>query len=639
MNTNQPYTKVLRSIAMIALAFAFIMCMMVIINYYQLSRMDPVNSELIDQLVQRLNENPEDQALRTQIRELDLLARKAYFTNTWQVRTGGYLILIALAIFFIIYQLLEINIRRQVDADPDVPKDVLGIQKNAQRGIAGLGIVLVLVAMFLSFIKPHPLTEKLKISGKQSNVPSAIAPNESNRELDSSPSADDLETTDSQNVLVLLDSTRLEADVELLTEEEKNNTVASTKPDVPNVDNDREKPAEKKPARPYPSAEEIMQNASSFRGFNGNGIVYQSNIPVEWDGPGGKNILWKAAIPIKAYNSPIIWKDKIFLTGANEQKREVYCFDKTTGKILWTHSTDDIPGSPAVPPKTTADTGLGAPTMTTDGQRVYAIFGTGDLIALDFSGNRVWAKNLGVPDNHYGHSSSLLMYREKLIVQYDQKKSAKIMAFNGATGTMLWSTDRDVKISWASPVIINYKGEPQVVLAADPAVAAYDPRNGRELWRTECIYGEVGPSVCYDDGMIFAVNDYAQIAAISLDNPSETAWTDSDILSDIPSPVASDGLLIMPTSYGLLGCYDAKNGELLWEHEFDENSFASPILIGKRVYLLDTKGTMHIFRLSREGFESIATNNLGEDAVATPAFADGRIYIRTDKHLYCIGKK
>jgi outer membrane protein assembly factor BamB len=270
---------------------------------------------------------------------------------------------------------------------------------------------------------------------------------------------------------------------------------------------------------------------------------------------------------------------------------------------------------------------------------VYALFGTGDLIALVFSGKRIWAKNIGVPDNHYGHSSSLIMYREKLIVQYDHKKSAGIKAFKGSTGELVWNTDRNVKASWASPVIIRHNGKAQIVLAADPMVVAYNPGNGKELWRSECIFGEVGPSVCFDDGVVYVVNDYAQIAAIQVDNPGEPLWTNTDILSDIPSPVAANGLLIMPTSYGLLGCYEGKSGELLWEHEFDESTFASPILIGTRVYLLDTGGTMHIFRLSGKGYEAIAENRLGENTVATPAFAAGRIYIRTDEHLYCIGNK
>ena len=305
---------------------------------------------------------------------------------------------------------------------------------------------------------------------------------------------------------------------------------------------------------------------------------------------------------------------------------------------MWTKKITGIAGSPSTAPKTTADTGLGASTMTTDGRRVYAIFGTGDLVALDMEGNQVWGKNLGVPKNHYGHSSSLIMHQEKLIVQYDQKSNGRIMAFDASTGNQLWSTPRKEKVSWSSPILVYHNNKSQIVVVADPTVAAYDPWTGKQLWSLECISGEVGPSACYDKGIVYAVNDYANIAAIDLNNTSEMLWENYDLLSDIPSPVASGGLLLMPSSYGALACYDALKGEILWEHEFDENVFSSPMMVGDLVYLMDTKGVMHIFRLSSDGYKAIADNPLGEDAVTTPAFADGRIYIRTNEHLYCIGK-
>ena len=140
----------------------------------------------------------------------------------------------------------------------------------------------------------------------------------------------------------------------------------------------------------------------------GQGVSYHKNIPIEWDGAAGTNIVWKSAIPKEGFNSPVIWGDKIFIAGADAASREVYCYNRADGKLLWTGKADNIPGSPSAMPKVTEDTGLSAPTLTTDGKRVFAIFATGDVIAFDMNGKRVWAKNLGVPDNHYGHSSSLI---------------------------------------------------------------------------------------------------------------------------------------------------------------------------------------------------------------------------------------
>lgn len=626
-NTN----KLLKGIAFVSLGFALIVSIMVVINYLQLSKADPVNTELINLLVDRLNENPGDEALKQQIRELDLLARKAYFTNTWQIRTGGYLILLALAIFIIVFQFLELNTKKQVAHDGDEEFNLLNINKNTRWGIAILGGLFILIAVFLSFFQPGNLNDRLK-NGNQNKQDTVLLDSQNNPDIVRNDFAESEESLNNEGEV------KLPAESDSIPEEKQTEslTIPEIKGDQVLAESDQEVEVEQKA---FPSNQEIMQNAASFRGYNGNGVVYQANIPLSWNAQTGKNILWKSKIPVKSYNSPIVWEDKIFLTGANDQVRQIYCFDKGSGSLLWTHDALNIPGSPAVPPKTTADTGLGAPTLTTDGRRVYAVFGTGDLVAVDMDGKRIWAKNLGVPQNHYGHSSSLIMHRDKLIVQYDQKNASKLMALSAESGALIWSTPRNVKISWASPVIVHYEGKSQIILAADPSVKSYNPYSGKELWSVDCIFGEVGPSVCSSDDIVFSVNDYAQIAAISLKDPSKTLWVNDEILSDIPSPVASKGLLIMPTSYGLLGCYDGKTGELLWEHEFDENTYSSPIIVGNRVYLLDISGTMHVFKLSRDGYQEVASCPLGEETVTTPAFADGRIYIRSDQHLFCIGSK
>jgi hypothetical protein len=151
-------------------------------------------------------------------------------------------------------------------------------------------------------------------------------------------------------------------------------------------------PAESQPVADPTTAEtvpsgftlaDLQKNHNSFRGPLAQGVSYHKNIPTQWDGVAGTNVLWKSPIPKRGYNSPVIWGDKLFIAGADNQSREVYCYNRADGKLLWTGKADNIPGSPAVPPKVTEDTGLSAPTLTTDGKRVFAIFATGDLIAFD----------------------------------------------------------------------------------------------------------------------------------------------------------------------------------------------------------------------------------------------------------------
>lgn len=623
---NKKNNQFLKGIALVAAIFAGLVCLLVIANYFQISRIDPVNTEIINQLVDRLQDNPNDTQLRSQIRELDLLARKAYFTNQWQVKTGGYLILLGLAVFVLAYQILEVNVKKQVMVNPDAPKDILGIQKNARIGISLVGGSLVLIALLMTFLTYNKLGQSIGHAtlanaekAKQENAGTTIVAS-----VVASVSAEPIEDPALQEVV----------------EPEVKKSIAPVNEPIVTKQETVEETNKKESSttRLFLSEEQIKKNAISFRGFYGTGVVYQDNVPQTWNGATNENIVWKTAIPIQGYNSPIVWEDKIFLTGANEAIREVYCFEKASGKLLWQTKIENIPGSPEKPPKTTADTGLGAPTMTTDGKRVYAIFGTGDVVALNMNGKMVWGKNLGVPKNHYGHSSSLIMHNDKLIVQYDQKTNPKILALAATTGEEVWSTPRKVKISWASPIIIEHQGKSQVILASDPLVASYDPETGKELWSLDCIFGEVGPSVCYADGIIYAMNEYATLVAIDVNDPSKTLWENDEILSDIPSPAAANGLLIVPASYGLIACYDAKTGEILWDHEFDNNIYSSPIIVGDNVYLMDTRGIMHIFKLDRESFKLVRDCPLGEDVVTTPAFADGRIYIRTDKNLYCIGK-
>jgi outer membrane protein assembly factor BamB len=356
---------------------------------------------------------------------------------------------------------------------------------------------------------------------------------------------------------------------------------------------------------------------------------------VAWDGAAGSNIVWKTEIPKHGYNSPVLWEDKIFLSGGDDSIRVVYCFSAKTGELLWQQEVKDIPGSPATPPRVTEDTGLSAPTVTTDGTRVYAIFATGDVIAFTMTGQKVWARNLGVPDNHYGHSSSLIIWNNHLLVQYDSNKGGRLLSLDTATGETLWETRRQVGISWASPILAEIEGNTQVILSAEPLVAGYDPETGEELWTVDCMMGEVGPSPAYGGGLVYAANEYARLVAIKPGADDPVVWENDEYLPEIASPVVSGGLLFIATSYGVLVCYDAGTGEKYWEEEAPQGFSASPMVADGKLYAMDSGGNMHIYSLSKE-VKKLGTPALGERAYASPAFSEGTIYLRGEKYLYCI---
>lgn len=604
-------TGLWKRVAQIAGAFAFIISVMLILNYAQYKRIDPVETELINTLVERLNNNPDDSQLRDEIRTLDLLARKAYFTNQWQVRTGGYLLLLCIAVLVIAMQIIKSNSEKEV-LITETENSFLE-QKNARKWISISGLILVSTALFFAFLTHNELSTeftKAEIPDKELDI----------QIIDS----DDEEIIVSETVAIVNDPP---VAIEVVQPEKKSEKVKEkVSVSVP-----------KKQVSEFPSDKEILQNHSTFRGPGGNGISYHSNIPVTWNVATGENILWKLLIPLHGYNSPIIWGDKIFFSGATSEKREVYCIDRNTGKILWTADVKNIQCSPASSPNVTDDTGQAAPTLATDGRSVYAIFANGDIVALNMDGKQLWARNLGAPGNHYGHASSLMLFQDILIVQYDTRTSPKLMGLSVSSGKTLWETPRKVKISWASPIVVNTGTQTEILTAADPTVSSHDPKTGKENWKIDCIFGEVGPSVAYADGIAFAVNEYAKLVAIKIGENPEIIWEDDEYLSDVPSPVATENLLFLATSYGVVICYDAKTGEKYWEHEFDNGFYSSPMLVEGKIYLMDMGGDMHIFKAEKE-FVSLGVSSIDEACMTTPAFADGKIYIRGNEHLFCIGE-
>jgi outer membrane protein assembly factor BamB len=166
-------------------------------------------------------------------------------------------------------------------------------------------------------------------------------------------------------------------------------------------------------------------------------------------------------------------------------------------------------------------------------------------------------------------------------------------------------------------------------------VIGYDPRSGAERWREECMEGEVAVSVAAADGVAFVANEYARLVALRLDDEPVRLWETEDELPDVASPVAGPDYLVVPTAFGIVTCRDAATGEALWEYEFDDGFYASPVIAAGRVYMMDMSGVMQVFKAGRT-FDLLASNPLGERATSTAAFAGRRIYLRGVEHLFCL---
>lgn len=398
---------------------------------------------------------------------------------------------------------------------------------------------------------------------------------------------------------------------------------------------------------PYPSIEEVNTNWASFRGPGGGGVSVHSNIPTKWDGETGEGIIWKTKVPVGGNNSPVVWGDRIFLAGGDANDLQVYCYDATSGDHLWTGDVKRVRPKPGEDPyEPFEDTGYSTPTVVANGRQVCAIFVTGDVGCFDMNGKKLWEKSLGLPDSAYGYAASLAMYQDMVLIQFDQGGMddgiSELIALDGPSGKVVWKTKRPVANSWSSPMVTGIGDKLQLITASDPWVIAYDPADGAELWRVECLAGDIASTPIYSNGLIFVIEPYSKTVAIRPDgqgNVTEThiAWVNEDGGPDICSPV-TDGEVILHLGDGLLMCFKGSDGTMLWEEDLRAYFMASPCLAGEKLYLLDDKGTMIIAEYKPK-YKELAKCKLGEKSHASPAFADGRIYIRGFENLYCIGDK
>jgi outer membrane protein assembly factor BamB len=591
-----------KQIAIIAGVFTAFVGVLLLLNYLQIKKSDPLNSLVLEKLVERLSSEPNNQQFVEEIRQVDLLMRKAYFTSLWQVRTGAYLMLFG-AIVLVLSLRVYYGLRFAIDQPSAEQIKEKKKRQLTQRWIGFSGALVIILAVMSAFFTMNHLRnyepEKMIVHSK--------AGDESIEQLE----------------IVSIRTSETEIDTVIITE---STDVEVKQPEVAIT---------QQPEMVVFNKETVKKNHNAFRGSWGNAVSSSTKLPTSWDGATGKNILWKTELPIHGYNSPVIWNEKLFLSGANTSKRVVYCYDRNSGKLLWEREVNNIQGSPATQPKTTEDTGLAAPTLTVDGEKVFAIFGNGDIIAFDLNGNRVWAINLGVPDNHYGHSSSLLTWEKKLFIQYDTHSGSKVMALSTETGKTIWETVRTNDVSWASPILAKVDGKFQLIMLANPNLSGYDINTGKQLWSVDCMSGEVGPSPVYGGGLVYATNEYARMVAV---NPKtgEKVWEDNYYLPEVSSPAYHNGYIYIATTFAVVACFEAATGKFLWEFDAKNSFYSSPMIAEGKVWVFDTGGKAYIFESGSEP-KLISSPELGEKVFATPVFADGRVYIRGVKHLYCIG--
>ncbi|MHB1461959.1 MAG: outer membrane protein assembly factor BamB family protein [Armatimonadota bacterium] len=645
----ETYRSLMITIAIIAV-FCLVVTTLMLANHDKIIRTDPRYAASLISIKQRLHKKPTDEALKAKLRNTDAALRKEYLRRLDFANTGSYLLLIGIAGLLITIPAAA-QYRRKIEL-PEPQTDISEEQRHAARlskiGIATLGVVITGGMVTIAMNSGGDLTEGYKkaVSDYLKSKPASPS-NQGQPAPMASAASTPVGAPPAQNTTTPPAMTGPIPALPPLPGQ-ANPTVASP---------EAAKQAPATPVKPpqlaveaafdandyAPTLEDYNQNWPVFRGPSAG--MASGPYPTSWDAASGKSVLWKTPIPLPGWNSPVVWKDRVFLAGADKQKRELYCFAAQDGKLLWSKTIDVlVAGKPL---EVYDDTGYAAPSMAVNGKHVFAIFPNGDVVCYSLTGEMVWQRNLGELESMYGYASSLSLYKSLLIVQYDQGsgddgKSA-LIALQSSTGKIVWLTHRDVANSWSSPLVVNSGESGLIITNANPWSIGYDALTGKELWRAKLMSGDVAPSAAYADGIAYLCNSGAVLAAVRTDGTgdvtkSKLLWQSTDGLPDITSPASNGEYLFTVTTEGTLTCHDTKQGKKLWDHTYDGVFKASPVIIGNSVYLLDGDGVMHIVSL-KQSFTEESTASIGEKANATPAFAAGRLYIRGQNHLFCIGAR
>jgi len=419
----------------------------------------------------------------------------------------------------------------------------------------------------------------------------------------------------------------------------------------------------------------FSDNWPQWRGASGNGVSNESGLPVRWN---KDSVAWKALLKGVGVSSPIIWGDEVIVTSQagqgelrpgthptlargpeaenekplvkNAASKEVFflieAFRRSDGRQLWEYRVPAAGQLPAVHQKHN----LASPSPVTDGDMIYAWFGNGQIVALTMQGKLAWQRHLGKEissfEIEWGHGSSPALYKDLLILECDHIPASYLIALDKKSGAEKWRVDRGKGVrSYSTPSIVRGPRGDELIINASERIDAYDPASGKHLWYT----GEPNrfpiPVPSSENGVLYASRGYRSgpFMAIKLGGTGDITKTHVQWLVPTGAPYISSlvlyrGLIYMANDSGIASCFDAKTGEKVWQSRTEGIFSASPVAGDGKIYLLSETGETIVLKAGRE-YQVLATNDLGERMVASPAISQGQIFIRTDSNLFCIGNK
>lgn len=388
-------------------------------------------------------------------------------------------------------------------------------------------------------------------------------------------------------------------------------------------------------------------NWPGWRGPDRNGIASEASAPIAWSNNEG--IVWKKSLPGSGISNPIIWGNRVFVTssdGPRNSELHVICLSRETGEFEWHQRFWG--SAPTLYHQTKSS--MASPSPVTDGKRLYAFFGTGDIFCLTLSGELLWQRSLaeeyGAFENRFAAASSPVLFEDELILQCDHYGLSYLLAIDTNTGENRWKSDRpECWLSWSSPQIVTANGDPELIVCGSEKADAYDPRSGEKLWTVNGLARECVATPVSAQGLVYlASGPKVSTLAVRLGGRGElsqdnVAWNQETASTFVPSAILVGDEYFLVDDKGIGSCHDAQTGELIWRKRIGGNFTASPVAAGDKVYFTDEAGMTTILKAGIREFKVIGKNSIDEPVYASAAIAGGNLFVRTAERLYCIGGK
>ncbi len=418
-----------------------------------------------------------------------------------------------------------------------------------------------------------------------------------------------------------------------------------------------------------------LENWAQWRGPLGTGVALKGNPPIEFSE--SNNLKWKATIPGKGHATPLVWEDKIIVLTAVETDEivepaesgddagdgrgrmrgvstkavhdfKVILLNRNDGSIIWEKTVAN-----ELPQESTHNLGSWASNSPcTDGEFIYAYFGSRGLHCLDFDGNIIWQRDFGQMEKNmsFGEGASPYLYENRIFVQWDHEGDSYLFAIDKKNGKEIWKTERDEGTSWSSPLVIEVNGKKQVITSATTNIRSNDYETGDLIWTSSGLTRNVIPVPVLGNNIIYVMSGFRGSALQAIDltkakgdiaGTDAIVWTHDAETPYTPCPVLMDGkLYFLRVNNGYISCLDAKNGTVHYANQKLEgisSIFSSPTGLSDRLYIA-AKDICLVIRAGEE-FEIISSNILEDDFHASPVIAGDQLFLRGFKSLYCFEKE